>query len=855
MRNQVGEILEHTKSCFVNEHPGGIFHPGEEAPEAGQTSGESASGSNEQAIGEDRESEEPEPAEGEMSQEPKSEGVDQQQWAPEQVLRNIRTIHSNLGHPSNRVLCRMLKEAGASPEIIQAAGKLECPQCAQRGHALPHRTAQVPQATRKWEIVSVDTFWWHSPHKDEKGNPVEHVLGVSFRDEASDYHVATVIRSGFKTQRVMSAAEFREAFSRDWLRVLPKPQNLRFDDEGAFRDSQLISWLEGQAIRLSVIAGEAAWQVGKHSRHLEVLKENMSILSLEVGPEVKAQELLACSLAAKNEMHQVSGYRANQWCPGQERDRVQSYAQHGNHLPTQSSRELESFEASIQRAEAARRNFLRADNRRRVLRAARSEKFEPGQLAYYYRKGRSAAKNEPGWHGPARVVAIENQGSDERNQTNGSVIWVIHATVLYRCAPEQLRKVPQGMTELYHELHGNESPLSDVQRAGHQANYRDISGDLAAEPVDSEIHDVEPGSGNVFPRPSARVFGKQPPRHAMAVPNKTELIKELTAQANQQAETENEDKCRQERERCLSLQLEELGAEKMKSGKYLNKTVEAAYKDSRYIVWLLNHQPNNLSFLNLMVYAERRGKNMKASGNGPSSGEMPVDGGEKRVTPSIGNLDQLMTHVLQLQEDNRLLQMSACAPEQAYQQNHEMLYQSPGQQRRPEREDRVGGPPEPSRRDNSCSDQMSRSRSRTPHGSRHEERRSVMFEDQVEVLEYPTEDVGNALGRAVETAELCPEKSENTTHIKTGCFEWHRHEANQHSDAESSRVDERTKREQPNSSKWPQKNPFSSGPKLDYSSYCCSALREKASVRNSVECSGPGCSQDQGRGSVSVGSQ
>ena len=442
----------------------------------------------------------------------------QEQWHPDKILRKIRVIHSNLGHPSNVVLTRMLKEAGASKQILDRASTYECPQCVQRGHAKPHRTAQVPQAQKKWDIVSVDTFWWHSPHRDGQGNPLEHVVGISFQDEASDYHLASIVRSGTKTQRVIRSEEFREAFARDWLRILPKPASLRFDDEGAFRDSRMIEWLEGQAIKVSVIAGEAAWQVGKHSRHLEVLKENMSLLALELGPDVKAVELLSLCLAAKNELHQIAGYSPNQWCFGQERERIQSFLQFGSHMPTQSLREHEDFETTLQRAERARTTFIKADSRRRILRAARgqarkSEVYQPGELVYFYRKGRNTSKLEAGWHGPARVVAIEKQGDPERNQTQGSVIWIVHATILYRCAPEQLRRVPQSLTATYESIHGKTSPLENVRQAGHQANYRDISQDLQLEPEDSEIHDAEPGSSREFPSPTVRLFGKQTVRH------------------------------------------------------------------------------------------------------------------------------------------------------------------------------------------------------------------------------------------------------------------------------------------------------------------------------------------------------
>ena len=90
-------------------------------------------------------------------------------WGSKTLLEKLRIIHANLGHPSNTVLVRMLRDARASEEMIKAASEYQCPHCARRAHAKPHRTSQVPQATRKWEVVSVDTFWWHSPHKDDKG--------------------------------------------------------------------------------------------------------------------------------------------------------------------------------------------------------------------------------------------------------------------------------------------------------------------------------------------------------------------------------------------------------------------------------------------------------------------------------------------------------------------------------------------------------------------------------------------------------------------------------------------------------------------------------------------------------------
>ena len=421
-------------------------------------------------------------------------------WGPTHLEKKLRTIHANLGRPSNQVMVRMLRDAKASPEIIQKAQEFQCPQCAKRGHVQPHRTSQVPCISKKWESVSVDTFEWHSPHKEPKGSPSERVVGISWLGEASDFHTAVIVWTGDKKQGNIKSSEFKDFFGKHCRCLLLKPESIRFDDEGTFRDAGLIEWIEAQAIRLGVIAGEAAWRVGKHSRHLEVLKENMRWLSLEVGLTLKAEELLCLSLAAKNELHSTQGYSPNQRCFGQDKSRVQSCIQNGSHLPTHSHRERETFEESLQRAEAARRTFLQADSRHRILRAARGRdrknmQFEAGQLVYFYRKGRNnTSGHEAGLHGPARVVAVEKQGGSERSQTVGSVVWSFHATLLYRCAPEQLRLVPEKVCQTYEACYGNPSSLQHFASAGNEANYRDMSQDLADLAYNAEIHDVEHAS-------------------------------------------------------------------------------------------------------------------------------------------------------------------------------------------------------------------------------------------------------------------------------------------------------------------------------------------------------------------------
>lgn len=419
-------------------------------------------------------------------------------WSHDRILQRLRTIHANLGHPSNTVLCRLLKEAKADQKIQLAAKKFECDFCKQRGHAGMHRTSAVPRECEKWEAVSVDTFWWHSPHRNESGNPKEFAVGISFLDEGTDFHVARIVRTGKKKLSNLTSIECQKAFTQDWLKILPKPKYMRFDDEGAFRDKQFLSWLESMFIQIQVIAGEAAWQVGKHSRHLETLKETMSLLAMENPPETSSEDLLALALSAKNGLHQIKGYTPNQWVFGQEKDQVGSWLQYGNHLPMTSRRYHDrSFEQNIQDMQKARETFLKVDARRRILRAEKgkarkAEIFEPGQLVYFYRKGKNAtSRRENGWYGPARVVAVEKTGTNETNQTQGSVIWVTHGVVLYRCAPEQLRKVTGHLQNISDEFR-TKTVLEEIREAGNKANYRDISKEVDEWDQDDETHEIEP---------------------------------------------------------------------------------------------------------------------------------------------------------------------------------------------------------------------------------------------------------------------------------------------------------------------------------------------------------------------------
>ena len=148
------------------------------------------------------------------------------------------------------------------------------------------------------------------------------MIGLSYLDEATDLHVASVVRESERMPASVAGDKFRKRFVKDWLKCLPKPQVIRSYVEGCFRGPNTVSWLEEQMISVAPIAGEAYWQIGKHSRHLSTLKEQMTKLASELEVDVSPKEILALCVSAKNEMHAIKGYSPNQWAFGQNSDRI-----------------------------------------------------------------------------------------------------------------------------------------------------------------------------------------------------------------------------------------------------------------------------------------------------------------------------------------------------------------------------------------------------------------------------------------------------------------------------------------------------------------------------------------------------
>lgn len=101
--------------------------------------------------------------------------------------QRLMRVHRNLGHPSNRLLVQILREAKAPPNIIENATKLQCPSCARYIRAAPARPTNPMRATELGHTVAMD-FSYHTTPDNVK------IMVLHFIDEASNDHTTKIVR-------------------------------------------------------------------------------------------------------------------------------------------------------------------------------------------------------------------------------------------------------------------------------------------------------------------------------------------------------------------------------------------------------------------------------------------------------------------------------------------------------------------------------------------------------------------------------------------------------------------------------------------------------------------------------------
>ncbi|CAE7551649.1 GIP, partial [Symbiodinium microadriaticum] len=226
----------------------------------------------------------------------------------------IAKFHKAAGHPTNRNLAKIIKDAGHPEWKIEEARKFYCPSCESlRPGGIS--SGQVPPASthsqfQAWEAVTVDSAEWIPPGKKKK------VKFLLFMDVATKLRAAHVLyHCDFLEMRAESGGDFIKAFSERWLSMFPRPRVLILDSARSFMSEQTSEFLTDLQILVHYVAEKEPWANGVIEAAVQDVKHTASAIYLE-AMDVDLTVTLNMAISALNATEFTAGYSAHQWAFG-----------------------------------------------------------------------------------------------------------------------------------------------------------------------------------------------------------------------------------------------------------------------------------------------------------------------------------------------------------------------------------------------------------------------------------------------------------------------------------------------------------------------------------------------------------
>ncbi|OLP86139.1 hypothetical protein AK812_SmicGene32791 [Symbiodinium microadriaticum] len=432
----------------------------------------------------------------------------------------VSKFHKAAGHPTNRNLARIIKDANHPEWKIQVARDHYCPACASLRPG-GTSTGQVPPISthlpfEAWEAVAVDSGEWIPPGRRVK------CKFLLFIDMATKLRaVQPLFEYNFLEMKTESGQDFIKAFSERWLGCYPKPKVVIMDSAKSFVSEAVGEFFSDINVMTHYVAEKEPWANGTIEAAVQDVKHTASAISQD-DPDLSLDIVLHLTVSALNATEFTAGYSAHQWAVGKA------------HKAT--DEDLRSFATGDPRHDFAKIVSARerAEEIARTTRAKRAlsklgnttvrqpvRDFAPMTLVKVWRKvwpkeqhagnrGGFRKSGRPHWIGPGRVIFNEMlpHQTDERDRKH--VVWVLIGHQLLRCSVHSVRPVDE-VERFKYETSGEEDPsrwrsLADVLP---RREYQDIT-DQEPDHGEVELPALpEQPDPSTFAVPTRRVRGKK----------------------------------------------------------------------------------------------------------------------------------------------------------------------------------------------------------------------------------------------------------------------------------------------------------------------------------------------------------
>ncbi len=390
----------------------------------------------------------------------------------------IVKAHKNLGHPSNDRLAMLLKQQGASPEVIEGVHSFQCSVCSMQSPPKHSRPATIKDDLDFNDRIAID------------GLKFVNSQGQSFHL----YHCIDMSTS-FQTAIIApnrSAEHAIQCLVQMWLCWAGPPSEIIMDSATEFTSDLFQNFLQAHNIKSRTIAPGAHWQNGRCERHGQVLERILKKVDSEhpIATYDELQKVLWHATQAKNACSLRKGFSPEILVFGRA-SRLPGSICGDEQLPSHELADSEhaaglAFRHQLALRESARKAFHEADNqaalRRALLRRSCPTRgvYQKGEWVMIWK---TSGMNQ-GWFGPMQVV----------NQDGPHCVWVTQGNNLLRCAPEHCRPV--------NALEAHRLPGSvDTERLDHLRNQ--VTDERNRNPGNTPLNSPEivpsPVNENVVP--------------------------------------------------------------------------------------------------------------------------------------------------------------------------------------------------------------------------------------------------------------------------------------------------------------------------------------------------------------------
>ena len=340
------------------------------------------------------------------------------------VQTQLLRMHGNLGHPDARTFMNALKDNNWDAEIVDAVPDMSCDVCHEQRNPKISRPSHLKEPRDFNDLVSFDSADW----TDDQGRKHSFFHMI---DSASNFQIAV-------PQIDRSSQCLIDTLKTNWFRWAGPPKAMMFDSAGEAGSENFGRFLQENDIRSYTIPTGAHWQLGRCERHGAIIQTMLDKYHAEhpIRNSTDFEQALLNLCNAKNSLSRHRGYTPEilvlgkcQRLPGSNTNEELSS------VDLDACSDKSWFLEQLQKREAARVAFVRADNCLTLRRALNSrtrpfrQNFEVGEFVMFWRQGRGVL--EGSWTGPGKVLMTEGD----------NLVWISHLTRLYRCAPEHVRSL------------------------------------------------------------------------------------------------------------------------------------------------------------------------------------------------------------------------------------------------------------------------------------------------------------------------------------------------------------------------------------------------------------------------------